>query len=393
MHAEIISIGDEITSGQLLDTNSQWLSQRLEELGVRTLYHNTVGDELTPNVEAFRLAIERSDVVVATGGLGPTADDLTREALAWAVDRPLQLDADALESIRAMFARRNRPMPPQNELQAMFPAGSRVIRNPNGTAPGIDLEAARAGRSPCLVICLPGVPAEMVEMWNESVAARICDFVGDGRTVIRRRRIHCFGAGESQIESMLPDLIRRGRQPTVGITASRATITLRIAAEGRSEAECLAAIEPTAATIRRCLGSLVFGEEEDELQHAVVRLLRERQKTLATVECATTGLAAQWLASVDGVEDVFRGGAVLTKTDGLAESLAAEYRERFDADFGLAIGPMIHDASGGGASAVIALATADDVRRKEIPLNLHPALSKIYLAKHALNLARRTLLA
>ncbi|MEN6557246.1 MAG: CinA family nicotinamide mononucleotide deamidase-related protein, partial [Thermoguttaceae bacterium] len=348
MHAEIISIGDEITSGQLLDTNSQWLSQRLEELGVRTLYHNTVGDELTPNVEAFRLAIERSDVVVATGGLGPTADDLTREALARAVDRPLQLDADALESIRAMFARRNRPMPPQNELQAMFPAGSRVIRNPNGTAPGIDLEAARAGRSPCLVICLPGVPAEMVEMWNESVAARICDFVGDGRTVIRRRRIHCFGAGESQIESMLPDLIRRGRQPTVGITASRATITLRIAAEGRSEAECLAAIEPTAATIRRCLGSLVFGEEEDELQHAVVRLLRERQKTLATVECATTGLAAQWLASVDGVEDVFRGGAVLTKTDGLAESLAAEYRERFDADFGLAIGPMIHDASGGG---------------------------------------------
>ena len=143
MHAEIIAIGDEITSGQSLDTNSQWLSQRLEELGVRTLFHSTVGDELAPCVEVFRCAIDRADVVVATGGLGPTADDLTREALAQATGRPLELDSEALEDIRAMFARRNRPMPRQNELQAMFPAGSRVVRNPHGTAPGIDLEVAR----------------------------------------------------------------------------------------------------------------------------------------------------------------------------------------------------------------------------------------------------------
>ena len=177
MHAEIIAIGDEITSGQLLDTNTQWLSQRLEELGVRVLYHSTVGDELAPCVEVFRQAIDRADVVVATGGLGPTADDLTREALAEATGRPLQLDADALEHIRAMFARRKRPMPPQNELQAMFPAGSRVVRNPHGTAPGIDLEVPRAGRSPCRIICLPGVPAEMVEMWHDSVAATIRGFV------------------------------------------------------------------------------------------------------------------------------------------------------------------------------------------------------------------------
>ncbi len=272
MHAEILAIGDEITSGQLLDTNSQWLSQRLEELGIGVLFHSTVGDELEPCAEAFRGAIDRADLVIATGGLGPTADDLTREALALAAGRPLQLDRDALEQIRAMFARRKRPMPPQNELQAMFPTGSRVVRNPHGTAPGIDLDVPRAGRSASRVFCLPGVPAEMVEMWHDSLAAAIGP-LGQGRRILRRR-INCFGAGESQIESMLPDLIRRGRRPTVGINASQTTIILRIAADGKTEAECAAAIEPTVATIRQCLGSLVFGEENDELQHVVVRLLR-----------------------------------------------------------------------------------------------------------------------
>ena len=288
MDAEILAIGDEITSGQTLDTNSQWLSQRLEELGLRVLFHTTVGDELEPSAEVFRRAIERADVVVATGGLGPTADDLTREALAHAADRPLQLDADALAYIRAMFARRQRPMPPQNELQAMFPAGSRVVRNPHGTAPGIELEVPATGRSALPVICLPGVPAEMIEMWHDGVAAAIAGFAAAAGGLFAAGKIHCFGAGESQIESMLPDLIRRGRRPTVGITASKATIILRIAAEGATEEECYAAIEPTVDTIRQCLGTLVFGEEDDQLQDAVVQLLRQQGKTLATAECGTT---------------------------------------------------------------------------------------------------------
>ena len=287
MQAEIISIGDEITSGQTLDTNSQWLSRRLEELGVRVLYHTTVADELGPNVEVFRAAIARADVVVATGGLGPTADDLTREALAQTVDRPLVLDPGALAHVRSIFARRARPMPKQNEVQAYLPEGGRVIDNPHGTAPGILLEVAREGRQPCLVFALPGVPAEMFQMWDESVAPAL-KRAGAGQRVVLRKNIKCFGAGESHLEAMLPDLIRRGRTPTVGITASQATIILRIAAEGENEEECRRLIEPVEETIRECLGDLVFGQGDDELQGVVLRQLGQQGRTRSNTERSCT---------------------------------------------------------------------------------------------------------
>ena len=149
MNAEVIAIGDELTSGQRLDTNSQWISQRLGEAGIRVLFHTTVGDELDANARVFREAILRAEIVVCTGGLGPTADDLTRQALSEATGRELRLDDSALEHVRSLFARRKRGMPQRNRVQAMFPEGSRVIPNPHGTAPGIDLEIVRPGRSPC----------------------------------------------------------------------------------------------------------------------------------------------------------------------------------------------------------------------------------------------------
>ena len=204
MHAEILPIGDEIVSGQIVDTNSPWLSARLEELGVHVLYHTSVGDEIDPLADTFRLAIARSDIVISTGGLGPTADDLTRPALAKAVGRKLVVDPQALEYLRQMFARRKRPMPKSNEVQAQFPEGSRIVRNPNGTAPGIELDAPRPNGKTCRVVCLPGVPAEMKEMWHDSVAERLRQF-GAGKRLIRRKLIKCFGAGESQMEAMLPE--------------------------------------------------------------------------------------------------------------------------------------------------------------------------------------------
>ncbi len=284
-------------------------------------------------------------------------------------------------------------MPPQNELQAMFPAGSRMVHNPHGTAPGIDLEVPRPGRSSSRVICLPGVPAEMVEMWHDSVAAMLTTFAGPGN-VIRRRRINCFGAGESHIESMLPDLIRRGRRPTVGINASKATIILRITAVGATEKECDAVMEPTVATIRQSLGTLVFGEEDDQLQHAVVRLLARQGKTLSTAECGSAGLVVQWLADVSGSEVVYRGGQVLVNTSEPVDTLAAACREQFGADFGLAVGQFAVKPGAPPQLETIefALASPTGVRHKRISLGWHPALRRTLCAKHALNFLRLSLI-
>ena len=200
-------------------------------------------------------------------------------------------------------------------------------------------------------------------MWNGTLAAEIGQLAA-GQKVIRRRKINCFGAGESQIEAMLPELIRRGRSPTVGITASKATISLRITAEAQTEEACNKLIEPTAATIYQCLGKLVYGEGDDELQHVVLRLLTEQKKTLATVELGTAGLLADWLGEVSADNNCFLGGCFLgglvvknqeslarlldldqktlmdslTSSEELSKILATACRERFGADYALAVG-------------------------------------------------------
>ena len=227
MIAEVVAIGDELTSGQRLDTNSQWLSQQLGDLGIQTLYHSTVGDDLDANARVFREAAERADLVISTGGLGPTADDLTRVAIARCFDRPLEFHAEVLETIRELFRRRGREMPERNRVQAEFPQGSTVVDNPQGSAPGFWLTLARPTLGDCHLVALPGVPAEMKEMWHQSLAPRLTQLLGADRQIIAHKTIHCFGAGESDVEQMLPDIVRRGRIPSVGITASRATITLR----------------------------------------------------------------------------------------------------------------------------------------------------------------------
>ncbi len=411
MQAEILAVGDEITSGQTLDTNSQWLSQKLEELGVRVLYHATVGDELEPGAAVFRQAIERADIVVATGGLGPTADDLTREALAKAVGRELAIYPQALAQIQSLFARRKWKMPQQNELQAMFPAGSRMIVNPNGTAPGIDLEISRAGRNSCRFFALPGVPAEMREMWNEYVRREIAKLAGEAKKIMRRK-INCFGAGESRIEAMLPDLIRRGRAPTVGITAGNATISLRITAEAATEEECLRLIEPTEKTIRDCLGDLVFGEGDEELQHVVIRLLTESKQSLAVVEWGTGGLVTSWLSDARDSEKCFSGGIVAPREALLRHfsldpnilcqtapesgtHLSAWVRSMLGllkADWLLMIGSFPEEGEIDSKPVHLAFGNAETIETKAVPLGYHPALRKIIVAKQALNLARLTIM-
>lgn len=310
MIAEIIAIGDELSSGQRLDTNSQWLSRSLADLGIAVHFHTTVRDDIAENTDVFRIAARRADLAICTGGLGPTADDLTREAIAAAANVELEFREPTFEHIRAMYESRGRNMPERNRVQAMFPIGAKVIPNPHGTAPGVDFTFQKEGQSNCRIFALPGVPAEMKEMWRDTVASTVLEMIGGRQRVIRHRAIKCFGVGESTLEEMLPDLIARGRTPTVGITVSKATITLRIRAVGESAEDCQAQIEPTEAIIRNKLGDLVFGEEEDELPNVLLRLLADRNETLATLECATQGMLASQLAAADTAGRYFLGGAI-----------------------------------------------------------------------------------
>jgi nicotinamide-nucleotide amidase len=390
MRAEIIAIGDELTTGQRLDTNSQWVAQRLLEIGVPVAFHTTVGDRLDDNVQVFRQACERAEIVVATGGLGPTADDLTRHALAEVAGVPLVQDDDSLAHIKALFARRKREMPSTNLIQAQFPQGSRPIHNPHGSAPGIDIEIPRRADKPARVFALPGVPAEMKEMWEASVRPAIQNLLGVAK-VIAHHRIKCFGVGESDLEAMLPDLIARDHYPLVGITVHQATITLRITAEGETAEAARDAMGPTIETIRQCLGDLIFGVEEEELQDVVVRLLREQKKTLLIDEWATQGLVSKWLADCDSA-GVFRFGMV----HGDNRWWRDEFRDvkASGVDYHLLIGPAPNSDSSSrqAGNVVVVLSSASRNIRKEFPFAGHPEILRPRAAKQALNLLRLHLL-
>ncbi len=414
MHAEIISIGSELTTGAKLDTNGQWLSLELATVGIPVHYHSTVADARAAMLGVFQAATIRSDIVLLTGGLGPTLDDITRQLLAELTNTELVLHQPSLDFIKSLFARRNREMPERNEIQAMFPAGSEVLSNPRGSAPGIWIEIPRDGRdSNCLLAAMPGVPSEMKRMFYEEVLPRL----PHGDQVIRRARVNMFGIGESHAEEMLGDVTARGRDPEVGITVHEATITMRITAHGETEQECDDKIAAVKAIINERMGDLVFGEEDEELEHAVVRLLNKRQLTLATAESGTGGLLAHRLTDVADFESCYLGGVIVptdsakqnllgvsAETLGDSGSVSAEVaaemvvgcRDRFGTDFALATTecPAFDpdDPDGDAPTAFIAFSADGDVQISQHTLVGDPAITKSRAAKAALNMLRLHLL-
>jgi nicotinamide-nucleotide amidase len=303
MRAIIISIGTELTTGQTVDTNSAWLSARLAEVGVEVVRHVTVADDPAALTKEFRERRRGVDLLIATGGLGPTADDLTRQAFAAAIDRPLREHPDGLRQVEAFFARLERPMSPANRVQALIPEGADVIPNPRGTAPGIRYRDA-LGR--CYL--LPGVPAELYAMYEQSVVTDIRRETGG--TCFVSDRLECFGMTEARIGERLADLMARGRNPNVGTTASRGVISVRVVARGSDRPEAERLLHLDLDEVSRRLGTIVFGRPGSTLQAAVADLLIGVRRTIAVAESCTGGLLAARLTDVPGSSAYFLEGFV-----------------------------------------------------------------------------------
>ncbi len=410
MIAEIVAVGSELVTGQALDTNSQWLSKALGELGVSVHFHTTIGDDLDENIEAFRIARNRADLVITSGGLGPTQDDLTRESLARLQGVALVENADCLAAISAMFARRNRSMPDRNKVQALIPEGADPLPNSCGTAPGVWMKTPERAT----FACLPGVPNELRAMFEEQVAPRLKG-MGLGGRVIVHRKINLFGRGESDVEALALDLTARGRKPEVGITVSEATISFRIVSEGATEAEARDLMEPTAAIIYERFANLIVGEGTDDVVDALIHQLKRTDSTIAVAESCSGGLIAHSITSIPDVSPYFPGGVVsysnrakidllgvapeLLASHGavspeVAEAMAAGVREKFRSTIGLSItgiaGPKGGTAEKPVGLVYMGLATADGVESRRLDLGAEQPRDIIQRrsAKNAMNWAR-----
>jgi nicotinamide-nucleotide amidase len=304
MGAELLTIGTELLLGQIVDTNASWMAQRLAEAGIDVFYKSTVGDNWGRIEAAIRLALSRADVLIMTGGLGPTEDDLTRDVLAAVLQRQLRLDPEILRAIEARFQRRRISMPENNRKQAMVPEGAEVLPNPRGTAPGLLCRAE--GK---VLACMPGVPGEMKPMLLDQVIPRIRDAFGI-RTRIVSRVLKTCGISESSLDERIGDYFRAMRNPTIGVLAHAGEIHIRLTCKGEDPAEIAGLLDALEAKLRERLGHLVFGRDDETLEAVVGRLLREQGARLAVAESCTGGLVASRLTDISGSSDYFERGVV-----------------------------------------------------------------------------------
>jgi nicotinamide-nucleotide amidase len=391
MDAEIIAVGSELLLGATIDTNSAYLARQLAAAGVGVFRKSVVGDNAERIAATISEALARADLVLCTGGLGPTLDDVTREAVALALGRPLEFHQELMDQITARFAAMGREMPASNRRQAFVPAGARVIENPRGTAPAFIAEDTSG-----TVIVLPGVPYEMRYLFEHAVIPYLREERGV-TSVILVKTLHATGLGESTIGELIADLMSQAN-PTVGISAKQARYELRIGARAESPAEAEALIATAAATIAARLGSNLIGDEP--LASTVVRMLDERELGLALYEGASAAPIFRALTTARGGSERLRG-VVIHPLDrpadeqaaaALAHAGAISAADRWRADLGLgAQAASSADPSGLTAVSVALVTPTGLVRQVTRRYDLRQPEGWEFVATLALDLTRRYL--
>lgn len=366
MRAEIVSVGTELLLGQITDTNATFLAQSLADLGVDLFYVSQVGDNRGRLVETLRRGWERSDLVITTGGVGPTEDDLTREAIAELVGETPQVDEATVEMIRAFFRNRNADMPERNRKQAWLIPSAQALPNPVGTAPGWFVQ--RDGK---IIVAMPGVPREMKRMWEQEAIPHLGAYLPE--TVLLSRNLRTIGIGESSVEEVLGDLVH-GTNPTVATYAKDDGVHVRITAKARTTDEAATLLKPIVGEAERILGDFIYGYDNDALPEAVLSLATQQGQTVAVCEQGTGGVVTTALGAFLSADSPFRGGvtlengsAPLLASEGLsdaaresatpenARALASSARRLFGASYGLGVSVNVTQDSPGYGTVVCAV--------------------------------------
>ena len=368
MRVEILAVGTELLLGQIANTNARWMSESLAAIGADVLHHQVVGDNLERIVEAMRLSAGRADVVIVTGGLGPTQDDITRDALAVVMGAPMVRHPELEDLLREKFRSfGRREMPESNLRQADVPEGARYLTPSRGTAPGLVADLPGGTR----IYAVPGVPEEMVEMMEGTI---LPELASEGAAVVRSRVLRCAGMGESALAERVDDLFSGSANPTIAFLASSGEVKVRITAKAATTEAAERLIEPVAEEVLRRLGDVVFTTDDETLEAAVVRLLAGAGATLACAESITGGGVGARITSVPGASEVFVGSGVVYRNEAkagvlgvsretlegpgpvseeCAREMAAGARRVFGSDLGLALtgaaGPESHGGSPPGA--------------------------------------------
>jgi nicotinamide-nucleotide amidase len=336
MKAEILMIGTELLLGQINDTNATYMGQALANNGINLYQKTTVGDNRERIIGALNHALDRSDIVLCSGGLGPTEDDITRECVAEVAGVEMEYHESIFENIESMFARYGIPLTENNKKQAMVPIGGTVIDNPNGTAPGVMVECDRG-----LIFCLPGPPRELKPMLDDTILPLLRKRFNIN-SVIHYRVLHICGIGESRIDQIIGDLITDSTNPMVGVLASPASVRVRISAMAPSLEEANALIDPVAAEVHNRFPNLIMGTDDDTVQSVVDEMLCEKGWTLSVAETVSGGAIGQRMTSSSARS--YLGGHVypletqdLATPDRLAVELADRCMLHYSSDCALAV--------------------------------------------------------